>query len=369
MTFVRGPETFFRGGGEVYVKALPDGEPVRLTYDGIDKMSPVFSPDGARIAYTDGRRAVFLGHLDRPRAGRRPQPWLRNASGLVWTDPRRVLFSEMKKKGVHMGIVASDESRVGQSDVYLPLHEDAMAHRSYASPDGKWVLLVEMNEDHAWIPCRVVPMDGSSPGRQVGPPGGGCTSGAWSPDGHWMYVTSDAGGVHHIWRQRFPDGQPEQMTFGPTAEEGIAMAPDGRSFVTAVALQNVSIWLHDANGERQISSLEGIAVNPKFTREGRRLCYMIVREIPSPFSSQPGELWVADLASGRSVPLAPGFQARNYDVSADSRQVVMEVVDARGKAAALARAVRPGIAATAGPECRGAGNRIWSRRRNLLPRL
>jgi Tol biopolymer transport system component len=146
-----------------------------------------------------------------------------------------------------------------------------------------------------------------------------------------MYVTSDAGGVHHIWRQRFPDGQPEQITFGPTAEEGIAMAPDGRSFVTAVALQNVSIWLHDASGERQISSLEGIAVAPKFTPDGQRLCYMIVREFPSPFASQPGEVWVADLASGRSVLLAPGFQARNYDVSGDSRQVVMEVVDDEGK--------------------------------------
>ena len=110
-----------------------------------------------------------------------------------------------------------------------------MAHRSYVSPDGKWVLLVEMDQDHLWAPCRVVPMDGSSPGRQVGPPGAGCTFGAWSPDGKWMYLTAKTGGAYHIWRQRFPDGQPEQVTSGPTEEEGIAMAPDGRSFVTAVA--------------------------------------------------------------------------------------------------------------------------------------
>src|SRR5437764_967770 len=43
------------------------------------------------------------------------------------------------------------------------------------------------------IPCRVLPVDGSSRGRQVNPPCDGCTFGTWSPDGHWMYVTSDAG--------------------------------------------------------------------------------------------------------------------------------------------------------------------------------
>ena len=165
-----------------------------------------------------------------------------------------------------------------------------------------------------------------------------CTSGAWSPDGKWMYVTSNAGGVNHIWRQRFPDGQPEQVTSGPTEEEGIAMAPDGRSFVTAAALQNVSIWLHDARGERQISSLEGIAANPKFTPDGKKLCYAIVKGAPTPFSPQPGEVWVADVESGRSQSLVPGFRALDYDVSADGQQVVMDATDPEGKRAALARA-------------------------------
>jgi len=331
VTFIRGPNTFW-GAGQVYVKVLPDGEPVQLTHDTVAKMSPAFSPDGARIAYTTVNAQFAWDTWVVPVAGGEPQEWLHNASGLVWTGPRRVLFSEMKKNP-HMGIVASEESgsRSGQRHVYLPAQEHAMAHRSYASPDGKWVLLAEMDQDYVWTPCRVVPMDGSSTGRQVGPPGAGCTFAAWSPDGQWMYVTSLAGGVHHIWRQRFPDGQPEQITFGPTAEEGIAMAPDGRSFITAVALQNVSIWLHDASGERQISALEGTAVLPKFTLDGQRLCYMLANELPTPFVPQPGEVWVADLRSARSESLAPGFRALNYDVSADSREIVMEVADGEGK--------------------------------------
>ena len=52
LTFVRGPDTQPGLLVRSIVKMLPDGEPVQLTHDNLDKMSPVFSPDGSRIAYT-----------------------------------------------------------------------------------------------------------------------------------------------------------------------------------------------------------------------------------------------------------------------------------------------------------------------------
>jgi Tol biopolymer transport system component len=330
VAFIRGKSPFF-GPGQIYVKILPDVEPVQLTHDSLNKMSPVFSPDGARIAYTTVDQEFRWDTWTVPVLGGEPQLMLRNASGLVWTGPRQVLFSEIKK-GVHMGIVTAEESRAGQRDIYLPADEAGMAHRSYMSPDGKWVLLVEMDTDHLWAPCRLVPADGGSPGRKVGPPEGGCTFGAWSPDGQWMYFTSNFIGANHIWRQRFPDGQPEQITSGPTEEVGIAMAQDGRSFVTAVALTNAALWLHDASGEREIS-LEGNSADPRFTPDGKKLLYRVVREPPTDFQfyRDPGEVRVADLKSGRSEPLVRGFQARDYDISADGRQVVMESPDGEGK--------------------------------------
>jgi serine/threonine protein kinase len=116
VTFIRGPQTFW-GPGQVYVKALPDSEPVQLTRDGFAKMSPAFSPDGARIAYTTVSARFGWDTWAVPVVGGEPQRWLRNASGLVWAGPRNVLFSEMKQ-GTHMGIVASDDSRIGQRAVY-----------------------------------------------------------------------------------------------------------------------------------------------------------------------------------------------------------------------------------------------------------
>jgi eukaryotic-like serine/threonine-protein kinase len=328
LTFIRGPSSF-NTTGQVYVKMLPSGEPVQLTRDDHVKMSPVFSPDGSRIAYSVSEGIWDLWAV--PVLGGEPRLWLPNASGLVWIDKSKLLFSEIKNQRQHMAIVTADESRADSRDLYVPPHERGMIHRSYPSPDGKWMLLVEMNERGSIDRCRLAPMDGSSTGRQIGPPSGACTFAAWSPDGEWMYFSSSFGGAFHTWRQRFPDGEPEQITSGPTEEEGLAMAPDGRSFITAVGLTQSSVWLHDGGGDRQVS-LEGYAYAPKFTPEGKRLLYQVRKEAAS-------ELWVAELESGRSEPLLPGFAVAvtgpgaygSYDVSPDGRQVVVASHDEGGK--------------------------------------
>ena len=150
-----------------------------------------------------------------------------------------------------------------------------MAHYSYLSPDRRSVLVVEMTGAHAFTqPCRLVPFDGSSAGRQVGPQGT-CLSAAWSPDGRWMYFAAVVGGASHLWRQRFPDGAPEQITFGPFEEEGIAVAPDGRSLVTSIGMRRSAVWIHDAAGERAIVS-EGYASAPRLSRDGTRVFYLFL---------------------------------------------------------------------------------------------
>ena len=119
------------------------------------------------------------------------------------------------------------------------------------------------------IACRIVPFDGSNEIRVVGPPAGACLSGAWSPDGKWIYLTARTD-TFHIWRQRFPDGKPEQFTFGPTSQEGIAMAPDGKSLITSVGSEDRSVWLHDKDGDHPISS-EGNTSLPRFSSDTQSL--------------------------------------------------------------------------------------------------
>ncbi len=299
LAFVRGPGTFFTEG-QIYVKLLPAGEPVQLTRDNRSKMSPVFTRDGSRIAYTV---AFPWDTWIVPVLGGEPRLMLANASGLRWIGPDQLLFSEIKS-GAHMALVTSRESRAEEHDVYVPPHERGMAHRSALAPGGKAVLLAEM-ENSGWLPCRLTQLDGSSPGRRVGPLTGGCTDAAWSPDGKWMYFASDAGGSFHIWRQRASGGDPEQVTSGPNKEEGIAIAPDGRSLITSVGQEQGEVWFHDSAGDRQVSS-QGFATAPVFSPDGKRLYYLEGREL---------RRW--DVGSDHSESLLPGISVSGFDTGFD----------------------------------------------------
>src|SRR5207237_9781656 len=124
--------------GQIYVKLLPDGEPVQLTTDNLLKWNLKFSPDGARIAYsTIARNGQTLDTWTGPVLGGQPRLLFTNASALTWTGPS-VLFSELTGRGDQMSIVSSTESRSTRRTVYLPPVE-GMAHRSYLSPDREQV--------------------------------------------------------------------------------------------------------------------------------------------------------------------------------------------------------------------------------------
>jgi len=337
LTFIRGRSTFW-GRGQIYVKALPDGEPIPLTSDPLPKMSPVFSPDDSTIAYTAVASPFVWNTWTVPVGGGSPKPWLQNASGLSWLRSGRLIFSEMTV-GLHMQIVTSTDQPQGIQLLYSPQGANDMAHRSLPSPDGAWVLIAEMKAGY-WQPCRLVPSARRTAGRQVGP-SGGCTYAAWSPDGKWMYFSSNSSGAFHLWRQRFPDGVPEQLTFGPTEEEGIAPDPDGRSLLTSLGTRRQSIWIHDERGEREISR-EGYAFVPRhpnggvtqpLSADGRSVFYL-VRQGAVRFAGASreaaGELWATDLDTGRRRPILTGRPVTGYDVSRDGTRLVFAALEESG---------------------------------------
>jgi eukaryotic-like serine/threonine-protein kinase len=187
---------------------------------------------------------------------------------------------------------------------------------------------VEMNEKREWGPCRLISLVGRSEARSIGPQGA-CTSAGWSPDGGWMYFTVTVDGQSHLWRQRFPNGRPERITFGPTEEEGVAVEREGRSIITSMGVHESSIWIHGPEGERSLSS-EGEVVAgispPTYSVDGRVLYYLLRH----PAGSEP-ELWRTVLSSGQSEAVLPGISMVAYDISPDGRQVVYATAPPGGK--------------------------------------
>jgi serine/threonine protein kinase len=346
VTFVRGGDAF-PNRGQIYVKLLPNGESIRLTDDGIH-YGPVFTPDGSRITYSK-----VIGPPNSydtwtvPVLGGTASPFLPNASGLAWVADRRILFAEVKT-GIHMGIVTAAENRAERREIYFPVNDHWMAHFAHLSPDRQSILVVEMDQTHQFTQCRLIPFDGGSDGRQIGPQGS-CRSAAWSPDGRWMYFSVIVGGSSHLWRQRFPDGTPEQLTYGPTEEEGVTVAPDGRSLVTSLGIRRSAIWMRDAAGERAITS-EGFARRPRLSRDGTRVFYLLQQDSSSPSA----ELRSVDLRSGKTETVLPGVSVSDYDLSRDEKEIVYTTKegdkDSRISLTSLDRRTPPRQIATAGDQ-------------------
>jgi DNA-binding winged helix-turn-helix (wHTH) protein/Tol biopolymer transport system component len=326
LAFIRGSSNFM-SADQIYVKMLPDGEARRLTNDSRVKYNLAFSPEGSQIAYTVMENPAF-GTYAVSALGGDSHLLLRNAAGLSWLDPEHFLFSRTRS-GLHLGVVTQSVNGDNYRELYFPPHERGMAHYSYASPDRKSALVVEMTGDGNWGLCQLISLDGRFQARQVGPEGA-CTSAGWAPDGSWMYFIATVEGQSHLWRQRFPNGRPEQITFGPTEEEGLAVDPDGHSVITSMGVQASAIWIHDEQGERSLSSEGEIVADhspPSFTADDKALYYLLRH---SPAGSGP-ELWRMTVDSGKSEAVFPGVSMFAYDVSPDEKQVVYAAAGSDGK--------------------------------------
>ena len=318
ITFVRGSGIFITQG-DIYVKLLPNGTPMRLTHDSLRKLDPRFSPDGTQIAYTGiDERFNWNTYVVPLFGGREPRLLLSNASGLSWTGDHQYLFSEIRT-GNHMAIVTAGEGRADERDIYNPPTPEGMAHRSQLSPDGRYVLISEEMEFSYVMPCRVVPGDGRDRGVIIGPPDSQCFSGAWSRDGRSVILSLNTGSGTHLWRQPFPKGEPEQLTFGPSEEAGVAVAPDG-SIVTSAGTGHMTVWLHDNDGDRPIVS-EGDPSQLRFSPDGARLLFLDGNRASPRMgpSDVPGVLRAYDLQQRRVDTLLGGVRITEYDISRDGK--------------------------------------------------
>ena len=372
VAFVRGGDGFLTSD-QIWIKMLPNGEARRVTDDDRPKYGLAFSPDGSQIAYTVLDDSGFSTY-EVSALGGEPHLMLRNAAGLVWLDEQNVLFSEARV-GVHLGVVRATVTRDDLHDVYFPAHERGMAHYSFPSPDRQWALVVEMNGNGDWAPCRLIGLEMGGISKTVGPQGA-CTSAGWSADGRWMYFTAQVEEQSHVWRQRFPDGKPEQITFGPTEEDGIAVEPGGHALITSAGVHESAIWIRDGSSERQLSS-EGEVEQfpaPVFSPDASMLYYLLRRG-----GILGAELWRTDVHTGKDEAVFPGVSIKEFDLSPDGKQAVYTTATPEGTTelwvAPLNRSSSPkklGIAGARAPHF-GAHGRVFFQRaegnQNFLERI
>ena len=355
VAFIRGSSSFLTAD-QVYVKVLPNGEAKRLTDDSRLKYGLAFTPDGTQVAYTVLQPPSWSTYTVSVLGGD-SHLFLNNAAGLTWLDQHQLLFSRIRS-GQHMGIVTGTAIGPEFRERYFPRHERAMAHYSAVSPDHRAALVVEMDENGQWAPCRLISLNGRFDAGPIGPPGP-CTSVGWSPDGSWMYFTASVDEHSHLWRQRFPGGEPELITPGPIEAEGVAVEKNGRSIITSMGVHESSIWIHDLNGERSLSSEGEIVADisrPSFAADDSVLYYLLRHGSDG---SGP-ELWRMTVDSGKSEAVFPGVSMIAYDVSPDGKQVVYAAARHAGTTATVARPCRPKLSSQANRRFRRNTAALWT---------
>lgn len=110
------------------------------------------------------------------------------------------------------------------------------------------------------------------------------------------------------------------------------MAANGRSLITSVGIQDSTVWVHDAQGEHQISS-EGSAGAPQFSPDSQKLYYLRAYG-----QNASLELWVNELASGASKPVLSGYSlgvcgvgTQHYALSHDGTEIAFSMQDKSGQ--------------------------------------
>jgi serine/threonine protein kinase/Tol biopolymer transport system component len=176
---------------DVWTMELSRGVPMRLTFDPLTALDPVWSPDGTRIAYMSDREGLYHLYV-RPAGGAgEPELLLKNDADKFlgdWaTDGRHILYVQ-------------DDPQTGPDDVWaLPLFGDRQPFPVFKtkfnemqpsfSPDGRFVAYVSNESGRNEVYVQSFPTSGFK--LKISTAGG--TTPVWRRDGQEMFYVAPDG--------------------------------------------------------------------------------------------------------------------------------------------------------------------------------
>jgi Tol biopolymer transport system component len=225
-------------GSQVWLQDLPSGARTRLTFNR--GSTPVWSPDGARLAYTSPRNGLNLPYQKASDGTGEERP-LFDYDFHAWTndwshDGRWIVFSSpgRTRAGNDLWVVRMDGEGDRQPVPYL--NSPALEQQAQFSPDGRFIAYGS-DQSGAWE-IYVQPFPDASGGKWLVSNGGGVEP-RWNRDGTELFYFSGQTlmAVPIRLQPTFSSGAPARLFDAPILPGYTAdshrwqVAPDGRRFL------------------------------------------------------------------------------------------------------------------------------------------
>jgi Tol biopolymer transport system component len=347
----------------VFVRDLPAGAPRQLTAGPASDTSPVWSPDGVRIAFvrTNGGQgecvaisAAGSGEERRfpgcaaPGDDAQPFPalsWMHDGQSLVVVQTAEKQPSALALLSLRDGAFRPLTHPAAGLDDSMPL----------VSPDGNTIAFVRSTSpDGADI--FLCDTTGANP-RRLTFDDRGIRGIAWTRDGQDVVYTGQRAGGWHVWRLPAYGGSPRDLLIAGRQAQYVAVAPAGNRLVYTVSPTASSIWRAALGSserplEHAIIRSTGSEACPRYSPDGKRI---------ADISDQTGndEIWLSDADGGNRVQVTnfKGPDLARIRWSPDGRLLIFDASGEQGPELYVVEA------APAGKPARvqlGAVNGSWS---------
>ncbi|MBI3470973.1 MAG: serine/threonine-protein kinase [Candidatus Solibacter usitatus] len=234
----------FKANDDIHILDLNSGTAPRFTFEGGDEQSPVWTPDGSRVAYGSARGAPSSIYWKAADGSGTPQLLTKAENprypSAISPDGKVLIFTEQHPAtGSDLWLMPLEDGGTMQPKAWIrtPFHEDKPAF----SPDGRWVAYASNESGEAQVFVAQFPE--GSVRRQISTSGG--TEPLWASNGKEIFYRKPKGdgdvmevmAVDVVTQPSFGAGSPHllfERKYQPATgllAATYAVTPDGQHFI------------------------------------------------------------------------------------------------------------------------------------------